>query len=357
MQNQLPLSTETVSAPATRDAAKRGKTFLSYIHNFRGIAIVYIVGAHILLRWPEGSVTHRILTVMFHNSTILFLFISGYLFQHMSDRFEYKSYLRRKFQIVISPYLLLSIPVIAYRVISQDINSYTLADHPDFGTWSAWRQAVYYLLHGAHLQQLWFIPTIAIYYLIAPALMYIDRKPVRYWILAPLVVLSLIVQRDVLSNIPVNAVHFLSVYVLGMFISRYREQFLQFAEKYTTLVTLLPLSFMVLTYYAAERFYDPVEFIQQVLFCGFYIYWLKRLDKYVPRFVATLAALSFGIYYVHYFYVLALRRIQQQLLHHEAPGTLLNWALGMVIVIFLSVWTLQLAHRILGNKSKYLLGY
>ncbi|KAA2242457.1 acyltransferase [Chitinophaga agrisoli] len=363
MENQLPLATANANinaaaaAPLQPVAGKVPKKFIGYIHNFRGVAIIYVVGAHILLNWPDGSVTHKILDIILQNSTILFLFIAGYLFQHLSAKFEYKDYLIKKFQNVICPYLLLSLPVIVYRVVSQDINGFTLEEHPDFGAWPRWEQVGYYLLHGAHLQQLWFIPMIALYYLIAPLLLYVDRKPVLYrYVLPGLIILSLIVHRSTLSDTLVMAVHFLSVYVFGMFMSRYKDEFLVFAQKYAILVTVLPLAFITLNYFVEKPYYDPIDYIHKMLFCPFYLYWLWRLEKYVPKFVDVLAVLSFGIYFVHYFFVLAFRAIYQKVFHTPMPGNFFIWLGCLIVVMLLSIWTLQLARKVLGNKSKFLVG-
>jgi len=364
MEKQLPLTTDNTLAPAATitpaaplNAAKAPKKFIGYIHNFRGVAIIYVVGAHILLNWKEGSVSHKVLDIIMQNSTILFLFIAGYLFQHLSAKFEYKDYLVKKFQNVICPYLLLSIPVMAYRLISQDINGFTLQDHPDFASWSLWRQGSYYLLHGAHLQQLWFIPMITLYYLIAPILLYVDRHPKLYYgVLPGLIILSLVVQRSTLSDTLVMAVHFLSVYVFGMFLSRYKDEYLVFARKYWVLVTVLPIAFLVLNYFISPRFYDNVDYTHKMLFCPFYLYWLWRLEKYVPKFVDVLAVLSFGIYFVHYFFVLLLRGVYQMVFHAPMPGNLVVWTVCLIVVMLLSIWTLQLTQRILGKKSKFLVG-
>lgn len=344
-----------VELPVVAAVQQVPRKFIGYIHNFRGIAIIYVVAAHILVNWPEGSFTRKVLDVIFQNSTILFLFIAGYLFQHLSARFEYKDYLLKKFQNVICPYLIISVPVIAYRLMSNDIPGFTLAEHPDFGNWPKWEQTTFYLLHGAHLQQLWFIPMIALYYLISPLLLYIDRKPKLYYFLIPLVALSLVVQRSELSDTLVMAVHFLSVYVFGMFLSRYKDEYLEFAGKYWWLVTFVPISMLVLNFFV-EKWYDPVDYLHKMLFCCFYIYWLWRLEKYMPEFVDTLAVLSFGIYFVHYFFVLMLRGIASKVFHTEIPGNLLTWTISLCIVMLLSVWALQLSKRILGNKSKFFVG-
>lgn len=335
--------------------AKPEKKFIRYIHDFRGIAIIYVVAAHVLVAWPEGSPVRKVLDIIFQNSTILFLFIAGYLFQHLSKNFEYKDYLVKKFQNVISPYLIISVPILIYRLYTQDIPGFTALEHPDFANWSLWDQGTYYMLHGAHLQQLWFIPMIALYYLISPLLIYIDRHPKLYVVLVPLIAISLVIHRSSLSDTLTMAVHFLSVYVFGMFLSRYKDAYLEFAKKYWLLITVLSVGSIVLNYFVV-RFYDPVDYTQKMLFCCFYIYWLWRLEKYVPKVVDTLAVLSFGIYFVHYFFVLIIRGGFERIFHREIPGNIVVWTICLLIIMALSIWSLQLAKKILGKYSKYFVG-
>src|SRR5262245_53352265 len=108
------------------------KQFINYIHNFRGIAIIFVTACHLLLNWAEGSKTHRLLDMLWGNGTVLFVFIAGYLFQHLSKKFEYKDYLIKKLQNVILPYFIVPAPIIAYRITTGDMPEYILAHHPDF---------------------------------------------------------------------------------------------------------------------------------------------------------------------------------------------------------------------------------
>ena len=87
--------------------------FLSYIHSFRAIAIIAVVGTHVLgdIAWGGNSVIfQRIITTLVQNATILFVFISGFLFQHTVGHFRYGEYLIRKLKNIIIPYLIVSIP-------------------------------------------------------------------------------------------------------------------------------------------------------------------------------------------------------------------------------------------------------
>ncbi|PUZ20301.1 Peptidoglycan/LPS O-acetylase OafA/YrhL, contains acyltransferase and SGNH-hydrolase domains [Chitinophaga costaii] len=350
----------TVTPPANTASSigGSGKKFIGYIHHFRGVAIIYVVAAHVLVQWPKGSVTSRILDLIFQNSTILFLFIAGYLFQHLSARFQYKDYLIKKFQNVICPYLIISAFVIGYRLIWQDVPGFTSSEHPDFYQWSKPAQAGYYLLHGAHLQQLWFIPMITIYYLLSPVLLYIDRHPKLYYVtLIPLILISMfIVHRSVLADTLNMGIHFLSVYLFGMFLSHYKDTYMAFARKWGWLITVLAMGVLVANYFVAPAWYDTFDYTQKMLFCCFYIYWLDRLDKYIPKFIDVLAMYSFGIYFVHYFFVLGLRAAYVHLFHQEVPGNMLTWTISLVIIMTGSLLSLKLAQKILGKKSKYVVG-
>src|SRR5688500_9095908 len=91
------------------------KKFLHYIHYFRGAAILLIVGLHacISLKWGDAVLQRKLALVLFNNGTVLFVFISGYLFYHLNkNHFDYVDYLKKKFLYVIIPYLVVSIPAI-----------------------------------------------------------------------------------------------------------------------------------------------------------------------------------------------------------------------------------------------------
>lgn len=345
-------NTTVIKSPAKATSGK----YIPYIHSFRGIAMMFIVAAHILVKWPAGSGMSRAMDAIWQNSTLLFLFISGYLFQHLSHKFEYKDYLSKKFKFVISPYLIISVPIILYRIMYQDIPGFAIEDQPGFAGWSKWEQAVYYILHGAHLQPLWFIPMITLYYLAAPAFIYMDRHPKLYFILIPLFVLSLIVPRSVLSDILVMSLHFLPVYILGMFVSHYRTRFEQFTEKYWLPVTILPFVFLVATYFSTPKTYDPFSFTHKVLFCAFFMYWLRRLQDKVPKWIDTLATYSFGIFFLHYFFVLFVRGLGYKFLHKEIPGNIFTWLISYVLVMVMTMIAVWVAKKILGKRSRYIIG-
>lgn len=336
--------------------AKPAKKYLGNIHYFRGIAILFVIAGHVMVDWQPDSIASKILGATASNATILFLFIAGYLFQHLSHKYEYKDYLVKKFQNVICPYLIISAPVVALRVIYGHVPFPTLQLHPDFAAWPKWEQTFYYLLHGAHLTQLWFIPMIAIYYVISPLFIYIDRHPRFYYALIPLFILSFVVPRAHPNHTLAMSVHFLSVYIFSMFMSHYRERSMALAHRYRVLLTVVPLALIVVNYFVPQEIYDQVSFLQRVLSCYALLYWLARWEKYMPSTLSTLADLSFGIYFVHFFFLMAYQAIYQKVFQHSIPGNVLQWIIEYLFAAVLSVLFLKLARRVLQKKSKYFVG-
>lgn len=331
------------------------KEFLNYIHSFRGLAILFVVAGHLLLNWPSPSSVHLFMRVLWEDGTVLFVFIAGYLFQHLSKKYEYKNYLVKKLQNVIVPYLIVSTPIIVYRLVTNDIPGYILDVHPDFLSWGAVHKVGWFLLHGGHLQPLWFVPMITLFYVAAPGFIYIDRHPRWYWLLIPFCVLSFLVVREPFIAIPRMFVHFISVYLFGMFMSRYKKEYLEFAKRYyiwISVATVLAFTANLLWY----NYNNPLQYLHKMLFCCFFMYWLWRLDRYVPKFFAVLADLSFGIFFIHYYVLLVVKALYEKAFRQPIPGNVVYWIIDLVLVMGGTVLFIQAVKRIFPKKSRYLIG-
>lgn len=90
--------------------------FLNYMNAFRAIAIFCIVAAHAkhIFSWENNINQEKILNLTLGNSTVFFVFISGYLFQYLLSKFEVYKYYLSKTKYVLLPYLIISIPAIFY---------------------------------------------------------------------------------------------------------------------------------------------------------------------------------------------------------------------------------------------------
>lgn len=336
---------------------KQPREFVKYIHHFRGIAILFVVACHLLLDWGSGSKTYKILEILFGNGTVLFVFIAGYLFQHLTRKLDYKDYLKKKMTNVIIPYLLVSTPIIVYRIITGDLPGYITDPHPDFINWPVMEQVLYFLSHGAHMQQLWFVPMIALFYLSAPLFYYFDRHPKSYWLLVLFFGLSVLIDREPFSDIFKMFVHFISVYFFGMFMSRYKKEFLEFAKRYHLLITGSLIAVLLANYFYYDLFRNPLNYIQKMLFCAFFIYWLWRLEKYIPSFINELADISFGIFFLHYYSILVIKAIYQYVTKSSGiPGHFLYWLADYFLVLFATVIVIRMVRKIVPKYSRNLIG-
>jgi peptidoglycan/LPS O-acetylase OafA/YrhL len=332
------------------------KEFLRYIHTFRGLAIIFVVAGHLLLSWAPNSPLHYFFEVFWENGTVLFIFIAGYLFQHLSRKFEYKSYLQKKVQNVIVPYLIVSLPIIVYRLYAHDYPGYILGPHPDFAEWSVLKKLAFFIFCGGHMQQLWFVPMITLFYLAAPVLIYIDRHPSWYYLLLVTIPASLLIKREPFNDIPRMFGHFFSVYLFGMLMSRYKDRYMEIAKKQWILLTLLTIAAFVLNMVYYDQFNNALNYTHKMLFCCFFIYWLWKVDRWVPAFMGVLADLSFGIFFIHYYVILVVKAIYQRVFHHEIPGNALYWTLDLILVIAGSVAIIKTIQKLTPKYSRSIIG-
>jgi len=144
------------------------QNFLLYLHNFRAISILFIIGIHVYasLIWESKDFeAHLFLKVLFDESTLFFVFISGFLFHHLIGRYNTQKFLKKKFKVVFQPYIFFSIPVILARIYIGKPPAFLINLIPDFTNWPDYAKFIFYLFTGSHLRPLWFIPMLAFFML------------------------------------------------------------------------------------------------------------------------------------------------------------------------------------------------
>ncbi len=221
------------------------RQFLPYIHFLRGVAILYVIAVHargFVSYWKSSPEVFKILDTFSDpsegNGTTLFLFIGGFLFQHLTARnFDFKKYLTQKFKNLILPYLVISLPLIGLR-LNTVFRSPALPD--GFYDWSPLHQAGHLLLTGAHLPPFWFISTIILFYFSAPILHALDNPRFYKYVFPFILIACLFTYRPAHNANPLLAyLHFIPVYITGMWFSHYRHQLL--SDGRTTFYFLLTL--------------------------------------------------------------------------------------------------------------------
>lgn len=339
----------------------RSKAFLRSIHIFRALAIVLIVGAHVqpVVDWPD-SLTKRLVLGFTNESSTYFMFISGFLFHHLSGRFAYGDYLATKFRNVVLPYILLSLPAIVMFVfVTQRPGLW-----PGFYDMPQWEQVLAFIVTGKHLAPMWFIPMMVLFYLSAPLFVWIDRRhPVLYLAIIPLLVYATTTGRGGHYG-PLNMyVYFLPVYLLGMWVSRNFAQVMAWARRWAW-----PLGVAVLALYIMYVLKVQAGFTLQTvlkpLSIPLILLAFDRWSTRVPPRIDYLADISFGIYFVHAYFIAASKLAISSITTHAPtsanevllPGGLPMFLLVMCVVMLFSAVSIRLAQGMFGRRSRMLVG-
>lgn len=346
--------------------------YLPYINHLRGLAIVLIVAFHCKTSfdWGTNHYQEKFWFSLIVYGTIVFVFISGFLFQHIHQKqFHFKSYFIKKLKYVLLPYIIVSIPAIINKLYF-DVPEPWQSEY--YKSLSPFLKAVYLLATGKHLGPFWFIPMITIVYLISPLLIYLDRNKYFYSYLFPIIFLAGLFVHDFGHNTSVlgSFIYFLPVYILGMWASKneYRIVNLSWAQLSPLIVIYIIIFAMELmdvlaigkTYGFAEdvranAYLFNFGKLKMIILCIILMNLLFRLGAKRIQLLELLAQYSFGVFFIH-LYIL---RILEKLVKASLPDLTFNsiyFIAYILVVTGLSMLIIYLTKLALGNKSRYLLG-
>ncbi|VTR69406.1 putative Acyltransferase 3 [Desulfosarcina cetonica] len=354
-QQKAPKRPEDAHRPAQ---PQQKRPFLIHIHYFRALAIFFVVASHI---WVAPSIFEPRLTntlfrmirgPLFSNGTVLFVFISGFLFHYLSSTFKYSTYLLKKTQYVILPYLIISLPIILIRIHSGVYAGYL---PPHFNAFGYLHKAAYLLLTGKAYIPFWYIPFIAVVFLLAPVWLRIldDLSPP---VLLLLFVFPAFFPRHAYLSVN-NFIYFIPVYLLGMVVSKHYDHLSRLFTRYRH--ALLAIT-GVLAYFSYH--YDYLGAIGryvnlwQKLFLTFAaLGYLARIENRKSAFVSRVADLSFGIYFLHPMILWGVGKILVVETYFRYNAYLV-WTLNLLSCFLLSYTVALIGKQLCGSKSRYILG-
>jgi peptidoglycan/LPS O-acetylase OafA/YrhL len=343
--------------------------YLSHINSLRALAILLIVAGHSIgfFSWREHPFARDAIEDLIADGAVVFIFISGYLFQHLSTKFRYSRYLLKKVQYVLIPYLIVSIPAIFHSAfLKNPVVQYSFLE----GTSRAYQVLWFYLHGGAHINYpLWFIPVIFIYYLAAPVFMVIIRYPALYWLTLLLLPVSLFAHRPGFPNPDTvhSLIYFLSAYILGMFASQFRDKVDNFLEKYLGALLFLFVSYYLVHLFVAdhhgnyhvkhifsfEKGYIDWMYLQKIILAFLLLGMLKRYDSLVAEKLRYIGESSFGIYFLHAYVLYAFHLAVRW---RPFGGSLATWITLSTLVVLVSLGITKLTQKIFGKSSRLLIG-
>jgi hypothetical protein len=353
-------------------ASTRGG-FLSYIHSFRGAAILAVVATHVtdVLTWNKDQPLTQLLSYsIFQNGTVLFLFIAGLLFQYLSGRFRYSKYITGKLQNVILPYIIISIPIIVYQYLRHsgifDPDYPRRFDNPVLHV--AWSY-----LSAAQLPiPFWFIPVIFILQVLAPVLLAVDRRPRLYWIILPLTVSAMFCHRPAdVTHIWHAFAYFAPAYIAGMWCSRYRESIIARIAQWRLPLWGLAAALVAIEVFVLGRggaIFSIAPFSMEagildlnlplkLLISFLLVELLYRYDHVCRDKFSYLADTSFGIFFLHQYMIRLFDRVILPFAGiPHINGSIWAFLVLVPLITGLSVALVALFRLVLGKRSRIVIG-
>lgn len=332
---------------------KKSSSHLIHLHNFRGFAIALIVATHCfsVFDWSNSPLVEKVLKHLVANGTTLFLFIAGFLFQHLSDRYHVTDYLLKKARYVVLPYIVVSLPaLILFTSVMprSEMPSY-------FYDFQTWEKVGFFLLTGSHLAPFWFIPTIILFYLASPVLHWLDRQAWFYYFLPFVLMIPIFVSRGYLDPLK-SFVHFMPVWMLGMACSRHRQTATKWLNAlYWPLIAVFTL-LLTCELIFANGTHTWYSSIGKIVLALFLYEMFRRWGERGTKWFGLAGTLSFGVFFLHSYVISSAKMMIERFSGALPEASLPGYFLASVCAMIASIVVVQVARHILPGSSRQWIG-
>jgi fucose 4-O-acetylase-like acetyltransferase len=344
--------------------------FLNYLHNFRGFAIILIVGVHCrtTLPWAENSIVQKLLLYGLDFSTILFVFISGFLFQYINaEKFDYARYLTKKIQYVILPYILVSIPALVDKLFIET-DAYWMTDF--YKSLNIFAKIIYMLLTGKHSGPFYFIPVITVIFLLAPVFNYLQKLKIFHGIAFVIVAAGMFSYNyGYYATFLESLIYFIPVYVFGIWACKNRTYILTLKSYWilallVIYITIFTLEMTQVITVDRMKFFGSVQYFSLPFNWGKFkvmilaiilLYTFYKLNDYKLPLLKTLGNYSFGIYFIHIYFI----NTVVLALHHfniSFEQNLLIYLTYLTLIMGASMGVVYIVKIIFGKQSRLIIG-
>ena len=342
------------------------------IHLLRGVAIIMIVFSHCLGVFKNShlianSYLFSFLNLFAFNFTTFFVLIAGFLFHHLTYKYDVKGYYLSKFKTVVCPYISVSIFCFLYfhyQYLSR-LPVFSLTEP------SSSMSIVKMMLTGTQLLPLWFMPMIIIIFAISPLLYKWSKKSLIVIGLVSMFWVVMFTKPDYKQPL-LNLLHYGPVYLTGMMIKQNYEKIMKLVKENLALVIFffglclfIPFAYRYVDYLGVERLY--YDTLQKIILFILALYFLDGLNHRnneggIYKFFSYLANVSFPIYFIHQIIVLFL----EQRLINSSFGYIIKTDNGqlasvgaisfLICTLTISIFIANTIKFVFKDKAKYLIG-
>jgi probable poly-beta-1,6-N-acetyl-D-glucosamine export protein len=258
---------------------------LVYFDSFRGLTILLVVAGHCYNNWLPDTFLEKIVANLITGATALFVFISGFFFDHVfRGKFDYSKFMRKKISAVLMPYLNISIISIIVLLIVRGNISFPVNISENSFINDGFKFLMT-LATGRIWTGYWYIPFIMLMFAASPLFLRFCNIQSGRQIACILFFLALgmLIHRPLLNLNPVHsAFYFSGFYLAGIFYSQNRVQIDQYMGPWTGLVFLGVAIFISALMVSVGQ----IGNLHKVL-----PWTLAGFDWMVPLKIATIAAL------------------------------------------------------------------
>ena len=273
------------------------------------------------ITWKDRPELIQYVRVIFENSTLPFLIISGFLFSKLSYRETTINFYRKKLTKVVYPYLFAFLPVFIFLIFFPEITLQAAkAVHMQL------RPAWYTLFTGQNPVNIamWFFPVIISFYLFFPFFKKVHANNIFLFILLFLSLLtSLLIHRPSSTATMLHSfLYFVFPYTLGITIGKFESGFFKFLKKtHLVFVTSLMLIYYWQTQYGPPGGLDRISDYSQISFFNldasviqkslfsilllFYFDGIKS-ENLIVKVADKISKYSFGLHLYHGYFLTAI---------------------------------------------------
>lgn len=362
----------SVQAAQTKTTKRK---FLHSVNYFRGVAIILIVLGHcyglanwgFFDDWQQAGYGVQLFYSASVNSSVYFVFISGFLYYHIFyPRFSYGKFMGKKVQYVLLPYLLISLLPIAHRVLSGAGDSYLSASVNN----NPFLLTLWFLVSGRTNIAAWYIPMAMLLFAISPLINLVIKNRQSLSAALALLPVSLIIHRpiDNLNHLQ-SLIYFLPVYFLGIWSCRNHQKILNYLKNNQRKFWLIGFAIacslvQVFVLHHVGNFHKDfwsftvldVNLLQKIAICFLFLSWLDAFENTEILPLKKTAETSFAVYFIHPYVIMVLEKLSN-VLNLNYLGSLGTLILATLVTLVCSIGLAVTIKNILGKKSRYLIGW
>ena len=345
--------------------------FSAPLHAFRGLAILFIVAVH---SWAvpifinsngkkEASIkwVNTLNEVLFHDSTLFFTLISGVMFSIVLQNRGWSRFYKSKLINVLSPYL---VATLAYSAFVWGFDSVKFIQ---MGVVEYLQLSIENALLGKGLFHLWYLPILAMLFLLTPILVFIKNHGTLNWLFWLIIISPIFISRTWPDFSWMTVVYFMGAYSLGMYVGANYEKTKTFINRYfgclaivtlattVALVVLLRFENTTLGWVSVS---ESIFYVQKICMAALILRLFERSMSSVPRWLNLLANYAFAIYFIHgvflYVSIVVLRSMGG--VNFNAKQIILAGLVNLVLITIVSILIAAGLKRITGGKSKWVIG-